>query len=59
MTGGIAHREGILNFIREYVGSLAPIYVFPGEEEMKSLAEGALRVLRGEEEAKEYHPQFI
>jgi butyrate kinase len=33
---------------------IAPVKVYPGEEEMKALALGVLRVLRGEEEAKEY-----
>ena len=54
ITGGIAYSEAMVNKIKHYVGALAPVYVFPGEEEMKSLAEGALRVLRGEIEAKTY-----
>jgi butyrate kinase len=33
---------------------IAPVKVYPGEEEMKALALGALRVLKGQEEAKEY-----
>jgi butyrate kinase len=33
---------------------LAPVEVVPGEEEMGALAEAALRVLRGEECAKNY-----
>ena len=54
ITGGIAYSDKMVEKIKHYVGNLAPVYVFPGEEEMRSLAEGALRVLRGEEEAKEY-----
>jgi butyrate kinase len=34
---------------------IAPVMVFPGEEEMEALALGALRVLTGEEEAKLYN----
>lgn len=54
ITGGIAFSEKMINKIKYYIEDLAPIYVFPGEEEMKSLAEGALRVLRGETKAKTY-----
>lgn len=54
ITGGIAHGEDVINAFKEYIGSIAPIYVFPGENEMQSLAEGALRVLRGEAEALVY-----
>ena len=54
ITGGIAYSERMVDKIRYYVDTLAPVYVFPGEEEMKSLAQGALRVLKGETEAKKY-----
>ena len=40
--------------ITAYVGRLAPVLRLPGEEEMRSLAEGALRVLRGQQEAGQY-----
>ena len=40
--------------ITAYVGKIAPIIRLPGEEEMRSLAEGALRVLRGQQEAGQY-----
>jgi butyrate kinase len=36
------------------VSFIAPVVVYPGEDEMKSLALGGLRVLRGQEKAKEY-----
>jgi len=48
LTGGIAHSKKLCDAIRGRVGKLAPIMVLAGEEEMRSLAEGALRVLRGE-----------
>ena len=54
ITGGIAHSDLIVNKLKHYISELAPIYLFPGEEEMKALAEGALRVLRGESEARIY-----
>jgi butyrate kinase len=54
ITGGIAHSVRIVNDIIKRVKFIAPVVVVPGEEELESLALGALRVLRGEEEAKEY-----
>ena len=54
LTGGFAFDELFTGWIREYVGFLAPVFIYPGEDEMRSLAHGALRVLRGEEEALEY-----
>ncbi len=54
LTGGVAKSERFVNLIKERVSFIAPVFVFPGEEEMKALALGALRVLRKEEEAKIY-----
>jgi butyrate kinase len=44
----------LVNWISERVSFIAPIIVIPGEDEMRALALGVLRVLRGEEKAKEY-----
>lgn len=54
LTGGMANSKLLCDEIAGYVSKLAPILILPGEEEMRSLAEGALRVLRGEAEALEY-----
>ncbi len=54
LTGGLAGSEMLTNWIRERCGFIAPIQVYPGQDEMKALAMGGLRVLRGQEEAKEY-----
>ncbi|GAB4332883.1 MAG: butyrate kinase [Calditrichia bacterium] len=54
LTGGLAYSPPIVEWIKERVEWIAPFLVFPGEEEMRALALGALRVLKGEEEAKEY-----
>jgi butyrate kinase len=54
ITGGIAHSELLLGWIRSRVAWIAPVLVYPGEDEMLALAHGVLRVLRGEEEAREY-----
>lgn len=53
-TGGLAYDELFLNKLRKRVAWISKILVFPGEEEMESLACGVLRVLWGEEPAKEY-----
>ena len=47
-TGGMAYSDRFTQAITDYVGNLAQILRLPGEEEMRSLAEGALRVLHGE-----------
>ncbi|WP_035767409.1 butyrate kinase [Butyrivibrio sp. NC2002] len=54
LTGGIAHGKVITDAITERVGFIAPVTVYPGEDELLALAQGALRVLNGEEEAKKY-----
>jgi butyrate kinase len=54
MTGGVAHSKMLLAWIEDRVRWIAPILVYPGEDEMLALAQGALRVLRGEEAAREY-----
>ena len=53
-TGGMAYEQFFCDDITAYVGRLAPILRFPGEEEMQALAEGALRVLHGEAQAETY-----
>lgn len=53
-TGGMAYEQFFCDDITAYVGRLAPVLRFPGEEEMRALAEGALRVLHGEAQAKRY-----
>ena len=53
-TAGMAYEDFFCDDISAYVSKIAPIIRLPGEEEMRSLAEGALRVLRGEQEAAQY-----
>ncbi len=57
LTGGIAYGKETVAAISEMVSWIAPITVYPGEDELLALAQGALRVLRGEEEAKIYGPE--
>ncbi|WP_026478471.1 butyrate kinase [Alkaliphilus transvaalensis] len=54
LTGGIAYSKRIVNDIIKRVKFIAPVEIVPGEEELESLAFGALRVIRGEEEAVIY-----
>jgi butyrate kinase len=54
LTGGLVYNEDIARTIGEHVEFIAPVVVYPGEDEMEALAAGALRVMRGEEKAKEY-----
>jgi butyrate kinase len=54
LTGGLAYDSFAVDFIKERVSFIAPVLVYPGEDEMEALALGGLRVLRGEEQAKEY-----
>ena len=54
LTGGFAHDDMFTIWIEEAVSFIAPVSVYPGENEMLALAQGVLRVLRGEETALEY-----
>jgi butyrate kinase len=54
LTGGIARDVGFVELVTSRVQWIAPVLVYPGEDEMRALAQGALRVLSGEEEALVY-----
>lgn len=54
LTGGIAYGQKAVESISKWVDWIAPITVYPGEDELLALVQGALRVLRGEETAQEY-----
>lgn len=54
LTGGLAYDKMLVEMITERVGFIADVKIVPGENEMIALTEGALRVLRGQEQAKEY-----
>jgi butyrate kinase len=53
-TGGLSGSEMLAGWIRDRVSFIAKTLTYPGEMEMEALAEGALRVIRGEEQEKEY-----
>jgi butyrate kinase len=52
LTGGMAHSVRVVNRLNEHIRWIAPITVYPGEDELRALAEGVFRVLDGEEEAR-------
>ncbi|HAT4140995.1 TPA: butyrate kinase [Clostridium perfringens] len=54
LTGGIAYSDYVTNAINKKVKWIAPIVVYGGEDELLALAQGAIRVLDGVEEAKIY-----
>ncbi|MBR2778785.1 MAG: butyrate kinase [Firmicutes bacterium] len=58
LTGGIAYSKPFTDWIKERVSFIAPVEVLAGEKEMEALAAGALRVQRGEEEAKTFVKNF-
>ncbi|MDD3413288.1 MAG: butyrate kinase [Lachnospiraceae bacterium] len=54
VTGGIAYDKGVVAGIKEATEWIAPFTVYPGEDELLALAQGALRVINQEEKAMEY-----
>ncbi|WP_196001004.1 butyrate kinase [Clostridium sp. 1001271B_151109_B4] len=54
LTGGIAYSAVVVKEIKKRVKWISDITVYPGEDELLALAQGAIRVLDGEEEAKIY-----
>lgn len=54
LTGGIAHSKMLTDMIAGYCGHIGKVAVMAGESEMEALAAGAVRMLKGEEEAKVY-----
>ena len=54
ITGGIAYNSALMDRLTKKVEFIAPVTVYPGEDELLALAQGALRVMNGEEKAKIY-----
>lgn len=54
LTGGVAYSDYVVSRVKDYVSFLAPIFVYPGENEMIALASNGLAALRGQIEIKEY-----
>lgn len=54
VTGGIAYNSYVVGELKKKAGFIAPFTVYPGEDELLALVQGALRVMKGEEKAMEY-----
>lgn len=54
LTGGIAYSDTLVKWISKRVQFIAPVKVYPGEDEMQALAENAYYALNGELPIKEY-----
>ena len=59
LTGGVCHSEVITGQIKERVDFIAPVVVYPGEDELESLAENGYGVLSGDFKIKEYNREYI
>jgi butyrate kinase len=59
LTGGLTHCTYLLKSLQDRIEHLAPVLVFPGEDEMKALALGVLRVLTGGEEPQDYEKMTV
>lgn len=59
LTGGVCHSKVITGQITDRVKFIAPVIVYPGEDELESLAENGYGILSGEFEIKEYHRDYI
>ena len=57
LTGGVVYNKVVVDYIKDMVGFIAPVYVYAGEDEMQALAKNALMVLNGDVEAKQYQPE--
>lgn len=54
LTGGVTFNEYFADYIKQHVEFIAPVHIYPGEDEIEALAMNGLRVLRGEAEVLEY-----
>ncbi len=54
LTGGLAYATEFIDRIKECIQFIGPVFIFPGENEMAALAQAGLRILRGEDEARNY-----
>ncbi|MCK5221871.1 MAG: butyrate kinase, partial [Candidatus Aminicenantes bacterium] len=54
ITGGMANAKFLVKLISDRISFIAPVKLYPGEDEMKSLAEGVTRVLKEEETFRNY-----
>ncbi len=56
LTGGMARSDRLVSGLETYIGWIAKVVRYPGEDELQALAEGALRILRHEEQPRTLSP---
>lgn len=54
ITGRYTRFDRLMDYIKDYCGWIAPIFIYENEVEQEAMCSGALRVLRGKEQAKVY-----
>lgn len=54
LTGDLAHSDIVVHTILDHIEKLAPVYIYPGDNEVQSMAANAYRVIKGEMEIQEY-----
>lgn len=54
LTGGLAYSKLLVDSVRKRIQFLGKLMIYPGEDELLALTQGALRVLHGEETVKVY-----
>ncbi len=59
ITGGIAHNPDMTGYIKERVGFIAPVFIYPGEDEMRALALNGAMLLGGKISAREYTTENV
>lgn len=59
ITGGIAHNPDLTSYIKEHVGFIAPVFIYPGEDEMRALAMNGSMLLSGKISARNYTPENL
>lgn len=59
LTGGLARGKSLTDYIADMVAYIAPVMIFPGEDELRALVEGVLRVLDGKEAARRYEEHIV
>ena len=59
ITGGIAHNPDLTGYVKEHVGFIAPVFIYPGEDEMRALAQNGSLLLNGKISAMEYNTENV
>ena len=54
LTGGLAKNPLLVDYVKDMVSYIAPVSIYPGEDEMQALAMNGFMVLKGEAEVLDY-----